>query len=55
VYKTYLSSKMYKKSIMAYHFTRSRARGELEGRDVERYDVAPAAPTSPPSVIKRGG
>jgi len=39
---------------MAYHFTRSRARSELEGSDVEPSDVAPAASTSsPPSIIVR--
>ena len=39
---------------MAYHFTRSRARSELEGSDVEPSDVAPVAATSsslPPSII----
>jgi len=39
---------------MAYHFTRSRARSELECTDVEPSDVAPAAATSsPPSIIVR--
>ena len=39
---------------MAHHFTRSRARSELEGSDVEPSDVAPVAATSsslPPSII----
>jgi len=37
---------------MAYHYTRSRARSELEGSDVEPSDVAPATATSsPPSII----
>jgi len=31
---------------MAYHFTRSRARSELEGSDVEPSDVAQVAATS---------
>jgi len=31
---------------MAYHFTRSRARSELEGSDIEPSDVAPVAATS---------
>jgi len=36
---------------MAYHFTRSRARSELEGSDVEPSNVAPGATTSSPSSI----
>ena len=32
---------------MAYHYTRSRARGELEGSDIEPSDTAPSAATSP--------
>jgi len=41
---------------MAYHFTRSRARSELEGSDIEPSDVAPVAATSsssPSSIIVR--
>jgi len=40
---------------MAYHFTRSRARSELVGSDVEPSDVAPGTATSssPPSIIVR--
>jgi len=40
---------------MAYHFTRSRARSELECSDVEPSDVAPVAATSssPSSTIVR--
>ena len=39
---------------MAYHYTRSRARSELEGSDVEPSGVAPAAATStPPSKTVR--
>ena len=33
---------------MAYHYTRSRARSELEGSDIEPNDTAPPAATSPP-------
>jgi len=32
---------------MAYHYTRSRARSELEGSDIEPSDTAPSAATSP--------
>ena len=35
---------------MEYHFTRSRARSELEGSDVEPGDVAPGAATSSSST-----
>ena len=40
---------------MAYHFTRSRARSELEGSDVEPSNVAPGATTSssPSSITVR--
>jgi len=39
---------------MAYYYTRSRARSELEESDVEPSDVAPATATSsPPSIIVR--
>jgi len=48
---------------MAYHYTRSRARSELEVSDVEPSDAAPSAATSPlppstivgPSVAAVGG
>jgi len=37
---------------MAYHYTRSRARSELEVSDVEPSNAAPSAATSlPPSTI----
>jgi len=32
---------------MAYHYTRSRARSEVEGSDVEPSDADPSAATSP--------
>jgi len=39
---------------MAYHCTRSRARSELDGSDVEPNDVASVAATSsPPGIIVR--
>ena len=35
---------------MAYHYTRSRARSEFEGSDIEPNDTAPPAATSPPPL-----
>jgi len=39
---------------MAYHYTRSRARSELQGSDIEPSDTAPPAATShpPPGIFE---